>query len=626
MNQRHPYLLLLFCLLPLLGLAQINIEAGWESEYVEQKSKVLSLQSATELNDKEVVAGRHDARFVSFQEGYTSGKETYHWFKLTVQNNSTQNQVLYLGTTRFEHLQFWLKTDSTTIGPLLNGQLVPLPQKHVAINGLSFFKFDLAQGQEADIYLKAINQNASILPQQITPLTLASEPHFRNNYEKAGDYTYIFIGAIGIMFLFNLLLFFTTHLRVYFYYSSYVFWVAIFAIGLIPQFAYPLYGNMDVNLFPMATGGTASTMFYVLVGGEIMEIKKYYPKIKRFLDIILWLFAVPLITGLFPNLATVTAILNFVLASLAFPSIFIVCFLMVLKGHSSSKIFFVAVLIFVTGAMTLILSLLNILPPVIFRLPIINFYQVCVLGELAFFALGIGGRINEMKHLKAQEAIERLRADQLVAEKEQTRKLLLNTLPESTVDELMQNGKVSPRFHQNVSILFIDIVDFTKYTEKFSPDELIKDLDYYYGAFDSVIQKYNLEKIKTIGDAYLAVCGVPQLVADNAHQTIRAAKEILAFVEAEKQNHQRLGKDFFEVRIGVHTGDVIAGVVGTIKFAYDIWGDSVNTAARMEQNSEPGKINISEATYALIQAQIECTYRGKINAKNKGKIDMYFVN
>ena len=154
---------------------------------------------------------------------------------------------------------------------------------------------------------------------------------------------------------------------------------------------------------------------------------------------------------------------------------------------------------------------------------------------------------------------------------------------------------------------------------------MIAELDYCFRAFDGIIQKNNLEKIKTIGDAYMCAGGLP--IKNNTHAVdiIKAAIEIVSFMDELKKKKQANNEPFFEIRVGISSGPVVAGIVGNSKFAYDIWGDTVNTAARMEQNSEPGKINVSQATYEMVKDKFTCTYRGEIEVKNKGTLKMYFV-
>lgn len=211
--------------------------------------------------------------------------------------------------------------------------------------------------------------------------------------------------------------------------------------------------------------------------------------------------------------------------------------------------------------------------------------------------------------------------NKLKHEKKRSENLLLNILPVEVADELKQTGKTKARRYDNISILFTDFVNFTKTSENLPPEILIEELNECFTAFDYIVEKHGLEKIKTIGDAYMAVCGLPISSDDHAQKTIRAALEIAEYIEQRKRNEK-----VFEIRIGINSGAVVAGIVGVKKFAYDIWGDAVNIAARMEQNGLPGKVNISETTFQLVKNDFACHYRGEIEAKNKGKLKMYFVS
>ncbi len=214
----------------------------------------------------------------------------------------------------------------------------------------------------------------------------------------------------------------------------------------------------------------------------------------------------------------------------------------------------------------------------------------------------------------------------LAKEKELTEKLLLNILPKETADELQKRGKATARHYNQVSVLFTDFKGFTRFAESTRPEDLVNELDRCFIAFDDIIGKYHLEKIKTIGDAYMCAGGVPIRNTNNAVAIILAALEIRDFMKRLQVEKQANGERFWEIRIGIHTGPLTAGVVGKKKFAYDIWGDTVNTASRMESCSEPGKVNISASTYELVKQYFECTPRGKIDAKGKGLVEMYFVN
>ena len=209
-------------------------------------------------------------------------------------------------------------------------------------------------------------------------------------------------------------------------------------------------------------------------------------------------------------------------------------------------------------------------------------------------------------------------------ERNRSDNLLLNILPEETAQELKDSGKVQAKRFESVTVLFSDFKGFTSYSENLEPEDLVETIGFYFSKFDTIIEKYGLEKIKTIGDAYMCAGGLPFPSEDHAENMVKAAMEITQFVSETKKDES--AKDLnFDIRIGINTGSVVAGVVGAKKFAYDIWGDTVNIASRMESASEPGKINISENTYEIIKQNFDCEYRGEIAVKSKGMMKMYYV-
>jgi len=210
-------------------------------------------------------------------------------------------------------------------------------------------------------------------------------------------------------------------------------------------------------------------------------------------------------------------------------------------------------------------------------------------------------------------------------EKDRSDHLLLNILPEKTAEELKAKGKAKARRYEMVSILFTDFKEFTRIAADLDPEVLVNEVNQCYVKFDEIISRNGIEKIKTIGDAYMAAGGLPVPNDTHAQDVVKAAYEIRDYMLQLKAEREKENKLFFEIRVGIHTGPVVAGIVGTKKFAYDIWGDTVNIAARMESTSEPGKINISECTYNLIKDHYHCKFRGEIEVKNRGKLKMYFV-
>ncbi|WP_297692867.1 adenylate/guanylate cyclase domain-containing protein, partial [uncultured Eudoraea sp.] len=240
-----------------------------------------------------------------------------------------------------------------------------------------------------------------------------------------------------------------------------------------------------------------------------------------------------------------------------------------------------------------------------------------ILSLILVFVLAVGSYKRYRYVKKTNKIIEE--------EKNRSENLLLNILPDETALELKQFGKVKAKKFESVTVMFTDFKGFTSFSQNLSPELLVKTVDYYFSKFDAIMEKYELEKIKTIGDAYMCAGGLPFPTEDHPYKMVQAAFEIAQVMEETKLNPP---KDIvpFDVRIGINTGTIIAGVVGTRKFAYDIWGDTVNVAARMESLSEPGRVNVSQSTYLLIRDSYACEHRGQIHVKNKGMMDMYFVN
>ena len=227
--------------------------------------------------------------------------------------------------------------------------------------------------------------------------------------------------------------------------------------------------------------------------------------------------------------------------------------------------------------------------------------------------------------IKQKERVEKQKL-LLEEEKIKTEKLLLNILPREMADELKEKGKARARKYRKATVMFTDFKNFTSLSENYEPEDLVAELDSYFIKFDEITAKYNVEKIKTIGDSYMCAGGVPIRNRSNAIDTTLSALEIQRYMNETKKIREEMNEQVWECRIGLHTGNLIAGVIGIKRFAYDIWGDTVNVAAGMEKAGEVGKVNISGATYEAIAEFFECEYRGKVHVKNKGETDMYFVH
>lgn len=231
---------------------------------------------------------------------------------------------------------------------------------------------------------------------------------------------------------------------------------------------------------------------------------------------------------------------------------------------------------------------------------------------------------SAIRNAERFQEINRLYSE-LDAEKQKSDKLLLNVLPVEIANELKINGKVEPVHYEQVSVLFTDFKGFTQLAEKMTPRELVDELDFCFSYFDRVVDKYGLEKLKTIGDSYMCASGIPKPRPTHALDAVQVALEILQFMELRKLHKVYEKTPYWDIRIGIHSGPLLAGVIGNKKFSYDVWGDTVNTASRMESSGVPGNVNISKATFELVKDVFECEHRGKIYAKNKGELDMYLV-
>jgi adenylate cyclase len=251
-----------------------------------------------------------------------------------------------------------------------------------------------------------------------------------------------------------------------------------------------------------------------------------------------------------------------------------------------------------------------------------------IIGTLLIFAISVVALIGRQvaNRKLARQKTEIIKQSAVIEEeRKKAETLLLNILPKEIADELKEKGFSMPRSYELVTVLFTDFKGFTQIAEKLTPEQTVEKLNFFFQKFDEIAQKHNLEKIKTLGDGYMCAGGIPNENSTNPIDAVKAGLAMQKFMREWNANRIVNGESTFELRLGINTGALIAGVIGKNKFAYDIWGDTVNLASRMESSGEVGKVNISGATYEWIRHQFVCTHRGKVLAKNKGEVDMYFV-
>lgn len=259
----------------------------------------------------------------------------------------------------------------------------------------------------------------------------------------------------------------------------------------------------------------------------------------------------------------------------------------------------------------------------------IGFGLLAILGLILFGFLNARKKSRQLaqqnKEIEAQKSEIEQSHNLIEEERTKSENLLLNILPAETAKELKEKGVATPQLYENVSVLFTDFIGFTHISKKMPPAEVIQELNTCFLAFDEIIEEHNLEKIKTIGDAYMCAGGVPKKDPKSANNAIKAALKMQQYIEKRYAQKTAAGKNYWQMRVGIHCGNVVAGVVGSKKFAYDIWGDTVNLASRMENSSKAGRVNISATTYEKVKEDFDCEFRGVVEVKNRGKVGMYFV-
>lgn len=249
-----------------------------------------------------------------------------------------------------------------------------------------------------------------------------------------------------------------------------------------------------------------------------------------------------------------------------------------------------------------------------------------LLSALALLILVVaGGVYARYRGVSRYNTLLTIKNEQITAAQKRSEELLLNILPAAIASELKQSGAAQARQYEQATVLFTDFVGFSRIANAVSAEQLVADLNYCYGQFDKITEKHGLEKIKTIGDSYMCAGGLPQSDTDHALRMVAAALEMQAFLKMWNAQRAERGEAPLEARIGIHTGPLVAGVVGYRKFAYDIWGDTVNIASRVESAGEGGRVNISESTFQLVKNEFSCTFRGVLPVKNIPPVAMYYV-
>lgn len=439
-----------------------------------------------------------------------------------------------------------------------------------------------------------------------------------------------YLGFILLMALYNFFLFLSLRDKAYLYYVCYILCMGLFnAVMNGTAFMYLWPGHNDMSnygILPAILSGVFSVPFTL----HFLHVRSYSPRLY-------WLL---IGLGLFCFSGFVIALLGFWDAAFQLVQVFVFLGLVteltagiviLRKGYKPARFFLIAWSSLAFCVFFFILTMHKV-----FNYAHLAQYsmQIGSAIEALLLSFALADRFNAFRREKEQlilsqnEMLEQkvaARTAELKKEKQESENLLLNILPYEVAAELKRTGTSKTKLYDSITVLFTDFKDFTIIGEQMSAEKLVSELNYCFSAFDKIIQRYGVEKIKTIGDSYMCAGGLSERSGANAVDVVNAAIEMRDFMHVYNQDKLGAGELPFEVRVGIHTGPAVAGIVGIKKFAYDIWGDTVNVASRMETAGEVDKVNISGATYELVHKYFDCTYRGKIEARNKGKIDMYFV-
>lgn len=627
---------------------------GKQTWLYEDKTHKLSIET--------IIGNGLDGKFVPSKQDVPNYAMTHStvWCKFKLENHTKEDVFLEIGNAVLDHIELYEVFDDGTFKARKAGILQPFSKRELQTNLFLFMLSTANQHKTQTFYLKLKNNFPLLLPLKVAAL----KPIFERNH-PLDVFEGMYLGIVIIMALYNLFIYFSVRDKVYLWYVGYVVFSGIL-VSNVRGYAFEFMWAdwYFVNNYASNFGNLViicSTFFTI----NFLNTKKYVPKWEKVLYVFLFFSGVSIVLNLM-GMKLESEMVGQATAVFMFLSLIITGILVYRAGFKTAQYYILAWTFFLFGAIILIADLNGAFESNFFTNHAMQFGSAL---EILLLSFALGDKINTYRKEKEnaqQESLDMLkenerlilnqnrvleekvaeRTEQLEAtneelqqtneelnatldlvdqERKKSDKLLLNILPNAIAVELKNHGFATPRSYEKVTILFTDFKGFTQIASTMKPEQILDNLNYCFTAFDKIIRKHGLEKIKTIGDAYMCAGGLPIPDDDNPTRVVSAALEIVVFIQNWKAKKIRQGKDSWDIRVGIHTGSVVAGVVGDYKFAYDIWGDAVNIASRMESSGELSKINISGTTYELIKEHFNCTYRGEIEAKNKGKIDMYFV-
>jgi len=560
------------------------------------------------------------------------------WMRFSVSSQTEKELFLEVKAPMLDIIEVY-KEDSAKYNLIYEGSFLEPFKKRPVKTESWLVNLELDQDQASTFYIHV----QSIYPLQI-PISLSAKDEYVGNNRNHNLFWGVYIGIILFAILYNFFIFLSVREINYLYYIIVTITIALFYLGIEGFGSAYIWPNYPiVNLYLPALVCFTNVVF-VLFTFRFLQITKKQP-LAYYIGwgILISQASVVLIT--FLQWFQLAVILGQTLSLIALVY-YIAAGVGALKRKvPTAKFFLLAWTSFFSLAIIAILAANNIIANNFFTM---HGIFIGHMTEVLLLSFALADRINWLKsenentqkriifqmeendklQVKMNRELEQKvteRTAELQFQKDRSDELLLNILPEEVAEELKSKGHADAKLIEHVTVMFSDFQGFTQISENLSPNELVSVINECFSAFDNIIQKYGIEKIKTIGDSYMAAGGLPSPNTTHAMDVVKACLEIQEFMVKFREKRIVQNLPTFEARIGVHTGPVVAGIVGIKKFAYDIWGDTVNTASRMESSGKVGRVNISETTHNLVKDVFECEYRGKIDAKGKGQMHMYFV-
>lgn len=571
-----------------------------------------------------------------------------YWIRFKLTTPGTTLQTVFIDPGPWNDARLFTPSD-TGFREQRSGLLLPAAERSVRMASPRSFSFllhaELLPSVMSTFYLR-VESDYRILTPASFRLIVSDEPRLRARERSILFYQGIFLGTILALGLYNLVLFLRIRDASYGYYVLFLAGIWIIwahSYNLTVEWLWPAWPTWEFYVPMLAQEA--------IIVGLTQFTRRYLdtPRSLPYFDTALRLMlAAQMLLLVALPFAKYEDVLLMVTSSVAIT--FLLTLLTALGAarisHPLAKYFLAANVFSSVGHLIMFGSAFGLIS----NLPNhgYEFAEFGVAVEGILLSLGLAYRIRRLRdevaehhlaqmHVQQQHVEERRnlieqqnvelerkvieRTADLTHERERAESLLRNIFPATVAEELKSSGRTEPRRFEEVSILFTDFAGFTQTVGTIPAKRMVEELNDIFAAFDDIVDRHGLEKIKTIGDAYMAAAGLPEPAADHALRCVRAALDMLQFIAHRNQDSSVK----WGLRVGIHSGPVVAGVVGKRKYAYDIWGDTVNIASRMESAGEPGRVNLSAYTYDLVRARFDCAYRGKVDAKGKGEVDMYFV-